>query len=209
MCVVAIDAVMQSEAAFLPLRLWEKRRPLGDHLHIGVVLSGLAELIIHSSERELSGLRLCQKKRDERLEPCIEFPESSNRSGELVRGDGLAGTKQASDVDELIVAGFKEDAVESTFVDESLDQRNFEGLGVTVSMGIALAQHRYLAMADILGDGGESVLIRDRGRSCKGGMWMSTAQKQHSHGHRQDLHLYIMCAEDANQASAKASASRV
>ena len=53
-------------------------------------------------------------------------------------------------MEELIVASFKVDAVESTLIHQPLDQRHLERLGVAVSMGIALAQHHNLAMAEIL-----------------------------------------------------------
>src|ERR1700743_2717381 len=60
--VVTVDPAMQREGTVLPLSLWKETCQLGDHLYIGVVLAHLAQLIVYSSEGDLPGLRLCQKK---------------------------------------------------------------------------------------------------------------------------------------------------
>lgn len=69
----------------------------------------------------LSGNLRERQKWNEGLELPIELPQPSNRRGDLIHGIGLSCAKPSGYVDELVVAGFKEDATKPTFVDEALD----------------------------------------------------------------------------------------
>ena len=202
--VVTVDPAMQREATVLPLLLRKKTCQVGDHLHIGVVLAHFAQLIVYATEGDLPGLRLCQEKWNEGLELPIELSQPSNRRGDLIHGNGLSCAKPSGYVDELVVAGFKEDAIKPAFVDESLDQRDLEGLGMTISVCGALSQHDHLAMAYIMSNGRQSIPVRRVRRN--GGVRRirkGKTEKKHEHGFDRDFHLDSMHCKESTEVSVR------
>jgi len=105
------------------------------------------------------------------LELSIELPKPSNRRRDQVHGNGLSGAKPSCDVDELIVIRFKEDAIKTTFIDKPLDQRNLEGLCMTIPVRATFSQHNYVVMAEIVSYNRQGIIISSVGVSGTGNVW--------------------------------------
>ncbi len=174
---------MQREPAILPSLPREKARQFSNHRHIGVILAHLAQLIVDASERNPPSLSLCQEKHNEGLKLAIELPQPSDRRGDLLCGNGLACSKMSGDVDELVVARLEENAIESAFIDKLFDQRNLEGLCVTISVRSTFSQHDDLSVARVVCHGRKRIRIagldRDGG---PGGKSKRDTQKNREYG---------------------------
>jgi hypothetical protein len=74
------------------------------------------------------------------------------------------------------VAGLEKEAVESTFVNEPLDECDFERMRVTVLMRGTFSERRYLAMAQALSRRGESLVVSRFSKGRVARVWKQKEQ---------------------------------